>query len=211
MFSVALVINGNGDMAVSRKAVRPAQTAFLLANDVLPVSLDVRLDPEVNLIDGALVDIRDAYAWVKNELPQLMQVHGITLDTSRIAVIGYSMGGKLAMTTAWALQDASLTPPKAILSFYGPTDLEPVSPIAQVKDGRYHTPTYIAHGTDDEIVPYDSAVKFVQALRDHSVDCGFLTVDGAKHNYDVDLKSATVNWEAKIAPAYEFLFRRLLD
>jgi acetyl esterase/lipase len=211
MFSVALVVNGDGGTTVSRKAIRPAQTAFLLANDVLPVILDVRLGLEANLIDGALVDIRDAYAWAQNELPQLMQAHSITLDKSRITVIGYSIGGQLALSTAWTLQDASLSPPKAILSFYGPTDLEPISPIAQVKNGRYHTPTYIVHGTDDEVVPYNSAVKFVQALRDHSVDCGFLTVDGAKHNYDVDLKPATVSWEAQIAPAYEFLFRKLLD
>jgi acetyl esterase/lipase len=111
-------------MTLSRKAIRPAQSAFLLANGVLPVSLDFRLCPEVSFIDGAMVDVRDAYAWAQEELPHLMRSNNIALDTSRIAVIGWSTGGHLAMTTGWTLQDAGLSSPKVILSFYSPTDFE---------------------------------------------------------------------------------------
>lgn len=111
-------------MTLSRKAVRPHQTAFLLANGILPISLDYRLCPEVNLIDGPITDIRDAYSWVQGVLKSTLSEKGITLDVNSIVVIGWSTGGHLAMSTAWTTPAAGLTPPKAILSFYGPTDFE---------------------------------------------------------------------------------------
>ena len=38
-------------------------------------------------------------------------------------MIGWSTGGYLAMSTAWSSIEAGLTPPRAILSFYSPTDI----------------------------------------------------------------------------------------
>lgn len=114
-------------MTLSRKAVRPFQTAFLLAHDVLPVSIDYRLCPEVNLIEGPIQDVCDAYAWVQSgglQAELRFSSHGILVDAGRIVVVGWSTGGHLAMTTAWTSKGAGLRPPTAILSFYGPTDFE---------------------------------------------------------------------------------------
>ena len=111
-------------MTLSKKAIRPAQTSFLLAKGVLPVSLDYRLCPEINLIDGPITDIRDAYAWAQTGLPGILRCKGIVIDSTRIVVVGWSTGGHLAMTTAWTTKDVGLQPPRAILSFYGPTDFE---------------------------------------------------------------------------------------
>lgn len=38
----ALMIHGGGYMTLSRKAIPPLQTSFLLRNGILPVSLDHR-------------------------------------------------------------------------------------------------------------------------------------------------------------------------
>lgn len=111
-------------MTLSRKAVRPAQTSFLLDNGVLPVSFDYRLCPQVNLIDGPIADIRDAYQWMRMELPTILERHGIAVDPTRVAVIGWSTGGHLAMTTDWTSKSLGIDPPRSILSFYGPTDFE---------------------------------------------------------------------------------------
>ena len=111
-------------MTLSKRAIRPSQTAFLLAHDILPISIDYRLCPEINLIDGPITDVCDAYAWVKKDLQGLMRGKGILIDTNKIVVIGWSTGGHLAMTTAWTSKEADLKPPTAILSFYGPTDYE---------------------------------------------------------------------------------------
>ena len=109
-------------MTLSRKAIRPFQTAFLLAHGVLPVSIDYRLCPEINMIDGPITDVCDAYAWVQKGLQDVMRSKGISVDEQKIVVIGWSTGGHLAMTTAWTSRQAGLKPPVAILSFYGPTD-----------------------------------------------------------------------------------------
>ena len=121
---LALMIHGGGHMTLSRKAIRPLQTAFLLTHGVLPVSIDYRLCPEVNLIDGPITDVCDAYAWAQTGLQAVVKSKGILVDEKRIVVIGWSTGGHLAMTTAWKSKEAGLKPPVAILSFYGPTDFE---------------------------------------------------------------------------------------
>ncbi|KAL9608394.1 MAG: hypothetical protein Q9167_006774 [Letrouitia subvulpina] len=121
------MIHGGGHMTLSRKAVRPFQTAFLLAHGVLPVSIDYRLCPEVNLIEGPIQDVCDAYAWVQRgglQAALRLSRHGVLVDGVRTVVIGWSTGGHLAMTTAWMSKQAGLRPPVAILSFYGPTDFE---------------------------------------------------------------------------------------
>lgn len=115
-------------MTLSRKAVRPAQTAFLLENKILPISIDYRLCPEVNIIDGPIADVRDAYQWALSPsgLQAVLDTRGVKVkvDTSKVAMVGWSTGGHLAMTTAWTAKELGLTPPKAVLGFYSPTDFE---------------------------------------------------------------------------------------
>lgn len=111
-------------MTLSRKAIRPLQTRSLLRDGILPISLDHRLCPEVNIIDGPMANIRNAVAWARSELPAIAFDHRIDLETSKIAVIGWSTGGHLAMTTAWTTVEAGMEPATAILNFYGPFDFE---------------------------------------------------------------------------------------
>ena len=118
------MIHGGGHMTLSRKAVRPYQTAHLLAHNILPVSLDYRLCPEIDLVNGPIQDVCDAYSWAKTGLQAIVRSRGIVVDEQKIIVIGWSTGGHLAMTTAWKSKEAGLKPPVAILSFYGPTDFE---------------------------------------------------------------------------------------
>ncbi|KAL1877487.1 Type I Iterative PKS [Diaporthe australafricana] len=307
---IALMIHGGGHMTLSRAAIRPAQTEFLLANGILPVSLDYRLCPEVNLIDGPIADIRDAYLWAQQSLKSLVAPWDVVIDNAKIALIGWSTGGHLAMTTSWTVKELGVAPPAAILSFYGPTDFESgaldtrraeeyperqmsmskiieslprqpitgydsgkvdqtglgwvkpgdprselvlslfkegnglplmlnglptvgesvvddrttgssafpevdpakvaaISPLAHVMNGTYVVPTFLVHGTEDELIPYDSARHFVGALRRTGVDCGLLTIPGARHIHDMDIKPGTIKWEGEVAPAYEFLMKQL--
>lgn len=43
---------------LSRKDVRPAQTQHLLDNGIIPISIDHRLCPEVDLIEGPCINSR---------------------------------------------------------------------------------------------------------------------------------------------------------
>ncbi|RAK96953.1 ketoacyl-synt-domain-containing protein [Aspergillus ibericus CBS 121593] len=131
---IALMIHGGGHMTLSRKAVRPAQTSFLLAKGILPISIDYRLCPLVNIIDGPMTDVRDAYAWVQQDLPHVLKGK-VEVDPTKIVIIGWSTGGHLAMTTAWTTRAAGLAPPLAILSFYCPTNYDPS---AQAEMGKQY-------------------------------------------------------------------------
>jgi acyl transferase domain-containing protein/acyl carrier protein/SAM-dependent methyltransferase len=121
---LALMIHGGGHMSLSRKAIRPAQVNHLLAIGFLPVSLDYRLCPEINLIDGAMADVRDGYWWAKNNLPSELLKTGIVVDSDRVVVVGWSTGGHLAMSLGWTTKEAGMPAPSAILSFYAPVDFE---------------------------------------------------------------------------------------
>lgn len=122
---IALLFYGGGYMTLSRKAVRPVQTQFLLSNGILPISFDYRLCPQINVIDGAIADARDAYIWAMRQVPGLMAEKGAVVDPSKIVIIGWSTGGHLAMTLAWTTIEAGLPPPVAILAFYCPTFYDP--------------------------------------------------------------------------------------
>ncbi|KAL8898075.1 MAG: hypothetical protein Q9207_006891 [Kuettlingeria erythrocarpa] len=121
---IALMIHGGGYMTLSKSAIRPAHTRFLLSKGVLPVSLDHRLCPEINIIDGPMLDVRDAVGWARSTLPRIALGKGIKVDTDKVAVIGWSTGGHLAMTIAWTTVEAGMAPPSAILNFYGASDFE---------------------------------------------------------------------------------------
>jgi acetyl esterase/lipase len=111
-------------MTLSRKYVRPAQTRHLLAHGFLPVSLDFRLCPEVNLIEGPIADIRDGYKWARETMPQELSKLGVSVDVEKIVAIGWSTGGHLALSLAWSTLQAGLPPPTAILSFYAPVNFD---------------------------------------------------------------------------------------
>lgn len=119
------MVHGGGHIMLSRKEVRAKQTQLLLDNGLLPVSIDYRLCPEVNILDGAMTDVCDALQWARHQLPTLkLKCPGLTIDGEKVVVIGWSTGGHLAMTLAWTPKMRSVKPPDAILAFYCPTDLE---------------------------------------------------------------------------------------
>ena len=112
---------------LSRTEVRPRQTQLLLEKGFLPVSIDYRLCPEVNLVDGPMTDVCDAFRWARHELPNLhleSKHPSLQVDGEKVVVVGWSTGGHLAMTLAWTSHQKNIKPPEAILAFYCPTDYE---------------------------------------------------------------------------------------
>ena len=112
---------------LSRQDLRPRQIQLLLDNGVLPVAVDYRLCPEITILDGPLVDVSNAYAWLRNTLPSLKLKQSTInekLDPTRAVVVGWSTGGTLAMSLAWTSIPRGIPPPDAILAFYCPTDYE---------------------------------------------------------------------------------------
>jgi acetyl esterase/lipase len=77
------------------------------------VSIDYRLAPETKL-PKIIEDLEDAFAWIREKGPKLLNV-----DPRRLAVAGGSAGGYLTLTAGFCVEPR----PAALISFYGYGDL----------------------------------------------------------------------------------------
>ena len=119
------MIHGGGHVLLSRKHIRPRQAQLLLDNGFLPISIDYRLCPEVNLVDGPMVDVCDALQWARERLPSLMlEVPGLVVDGAKAVVVGWSTGGTLALQLGFTSLQRHIKPPDAILALYAPSNYE---------------------------------------------------------------------------------------
>lgn len=86
-----------------------------------------------------------------------------------------------------------------------------VSPLARLRAGEYNCPTFVIHGTADEIAPFSGAKKFVEELEKRKVPHGFLALPDVKHIHDVGVEVGSRTWNEQIAPGYRFLFDTVRD
>lgn len=98
-------------------------------------------------------------------------------------------------------EDARRTPSQS--------EIDAISPIAQVRRGRYRVPTYSIHGDRDEIVPFGMSAAFDKALREKGVESGILVVKGARHIHDLGVEVGCAMWERGVDPGYRFLLSAL--
>ena len=98
----------------------------LVAQGHVVMDIAYRLAPETDML-GMIHDVKRAIAWMKE------QAASYNVDPDRIVVGGGSAGGHLALMAAYTGNDPKFTPEAlagkdtsvcAVLSLYGPTDLE---------------------------------------------------------------------------------------
>lgn len=112
-------------MLFTRKDIHMKHIKILLHRGFLPVSVDYRLCPEVNLADGPMTDACDALAWARCTLPHLaLAQFGLVIDRNKLAAVGWSSGGHLAMTLAFTARARGVAPPDVVLAFYCPSNFE---------------------------------------------------------------------------------------
>ena len=97
----------------SRQGFKPRQVDLYLHAGYTVISIDYRLAPESKLPD-IIEDLQDAFLWIRGSGPGLLAI-----DPQRIAVVGHSAGGYLALMSGCCIQPR----PKAIVSFYGYGDI----------------------------------------------------------------------------------------
>jgi len=103
-----IFIHGGALIWGSRQDVQPAIVELLNLHGYAVISIDYRLAPTTKLPE-ILKDVEDAISWVKGGCGGI-----VAIDPGKIAVIGSSAGGYLALSSG-----IFTSKPSAIVSFYG--------------------------------------------------------------------------------------------
>jgi acetyl esterase/lipase len=83
-----------------------------------------------------------------------------------------------------------------------------VSPYAQIVSGNYKVPTFLIHGTKDDLVPWQQTQQTKNALEQHGVRNGIAVVEDAVHLFDLYRDRDRRYWEA-VLQGYEFIFSQI--
>ena len=88
-------------------------------------------------------------------------------------------------------------------------DVIQISPRAQVSRGNYHTPTYLIHGSADDLVPWQQSQGTYEALIQWGIPAGISLVEGAVHLFDLYRDPEGKSWAA-VERGYKFLFQQAM-
>jgi acetyl esterase/lipase len=202
-----LHLHGGGWARGSKDTLGP-KLAPITARGYLSVALEYRLSGMAKW-PAQLEDIKTAIRWVRANAGSL------GIDAKRIATVGYSAGGHLALCAAGAA-DTQLA---ACVAFYPVVELSKenvlallppgsddaavraASPLTYVKAG--FPPTIIFHGLADVTVPPESSERLLQELRRAGIPSELHTFAGVPHEFDAHPEFAEA-----CAPLTDFFFER---
>lgn len=151
---VVVYIHGGGLVWGTRSEISEEMIELYTKQGIALFSIDYRLAPAAKLPD-ILEDIQDALHWIEKEGPKQFSI-----NPRRIAVVGSSVGGFLALSTG-----TFKSKPRAIVSFYGYGDI----------NGKWAT-TPSSFYCEKDIVPKDVAKTLVsdQTITEASIEQRFL-------------------------------------
>lgn len=124
--SPAVVVIHGGSWSGGGKSDFESYDRWLATGGRVVFDVEYRLANSAQRFPAQLADIKCAIAWVKNHAAQYH------VDPERLALLGRSAGGQLALLAAYTANDPTLQPDscnaqdtsvRAVISFYGPTDL----------------------------------------------------------------------------------------
>lgn len=85
-------------------------------------------------------------------------------------------------------------------------EIKRVSPRAQITAGNYQTPTFLVHGTADDLIPWEQSQGTYETLLEKGVVSGLALVPDAPHICDLSTDVESDGWKA-VVKGYEFLAR----
>jgi acetyl esterase/lipase len=214
-------VHGGGWIYGSRRRLSPHLFENAIHDQMLDAgyavaSVDYRLAREAGF-PGMLLDVKAAIRWLRGH------AGAFDIDSERVVLWGESAGGHLAVMAGICTkldgadrsgehQEQSEVP-RAIVDWYGPTDLTALSQLALENDSEESgsttenpaailqqngswtydelstatyvradvPPLFVAHGTDDQIVPVSHSQELVAQLRAVGATVDYLEVPGADH------------------------------
>lgn len=186
---MALVHLHGGGFARGSKDTLGAKVTPITTRGYVSIAAEYRLSG-VAKWPAQIDDVKTAIRWTRANAGSL------GIDPQRIATVGYSAGGHLALFAAGAI-DTRLA---ACVAFYPAVDvgkeiaqvllppgsdeaaIRAASPLTYVKAG--FPPTVIFHGLADVTVPPESSEHLLQVLRGAGVASELHTFAGVPHEFD---------------------------
>ena len=192
----ALVVHGGAFLVGSRRMTSVRYVASALVEAGMAVAcVDYRLLFRGGPLSTQRADVAAAREHWRNQAARLH------LDPTRVSVVGMSAGGALALLDAAAADPAY----HRVVSVYGVYELAPLtgpgsrlwkaaltrsldeaawasaSPLAVVD--RVVAPLMMIHGTEDALVPYAQAERFLAAREQAGLDTLLHTYEGLPHGW----------------------------
>jgi acetyl esterase/lipase len=112
----AIIVVHGGSWRAGDKGDFPHWNRWLVAHGYAVFDIQYRLEPAPNWRKAA-ADVRTAVAWVKANATRYQ------IDPDRLALLGRSAGGHLALLAAYTPDTQPDTSVKVVVSYYAPTDL----------------------------------------------------------------------------------------
>jgi acetyl esterase/lipase len=186
---------GGGFRGANKAGTRLARP--LAARGYTSVAAEYRVVPD--LWPAPLDDARAAIQWTSARASEL------GVEASKIVVLGYSAGGRLALLCAGAEPGVS-----ACVAFYpssgeisrnpivgaspSPEVLSSIDVLGKIKAG--YPPTLLLHGTTDSMIPLDQTLRLHSTLQAAGVPTELHIVEGMTHIFDAhpDMAEACAEW-----------------
>jgi acetyl esterase/lipase len=187
---MALVHLHGGGFARGSKDTLAEKVKPITARGYVSIAAQYRLTG-VAKWPAQIEDVKNAIRWTRSNADRL------GIDPNRIAVVGYSAGGYLAVFAA-GQEDTKLA---ACVAFYPAIELLPAmvdlllgsgsdeaavraaSPLTNIKAG--YPPSVIFHGLSDVTVPPESSIRLLQTMRGVGVPAELHTFAGVPHEFDM--------------------------
>ena len=202
-FPVAILIHGGGWATGDKAALYHIPTEALSKANFTWFSINYRLAPK-NLWPACFDDTLTAIRWVKLHAAEYKG------DPNKIALLGYSAGGHLALLAATTANKDTRV--QAVVGMSPPSDLEldlpqrgglstslqhllnrpkevtgesrkvlhEMSPINHVKPGL--PPFLLIQGDADKSVPYQGSLNFQAWMKANNNSCDLITIPGCPHD-----------------------------
>ncbi|KAI8945339.1 BcPKS19, polyketide synthase [Xylaria longipes] len=79
-----------------------------------------------------------------------------------------------------------------------------VSPMAHIQEGNYKTPTFLIHGTADDLIPWQQSQGTYEAMVKQGIPVELALVEGAPHITDLSSDPNSKGWQAALR-GYDFI------
>lgn len=78
------------------------------------------------------------------------------------------------------------------------------SALSQIRRGNYQTPTFLIHGTADDLIPWQQSLETYEAMVERNIAARLVLVPGGPHICDLSSDPNSEGWKAALQ-GYEFL------